>query len=429
MILEDLNTSQLLDKGQGGDPEAQFLLGCRYYAGSDAPQDFTAAADWFEKSALLGYARAQFNLGHMYEKGDGLTSDACIAMRWYAIAAEQGPPSAQNNLARLYERSQQYDEAAHWYRRAADQGLASAQAKAANNGHPAAVENKRHVPVDHDDPICQLITAAAAGGSEAQPDLALRLYKGAGIQQDAECARYWLRKAAESGDPRSQTTYAIQLESIDHPGLEQEKVRWLSLAAAKGYDRALFNLGKKQVHGEGTTADPESGAVNLLRASLAGFTEARAAIAIIKSALPAEAWVSVFDRVKWPQLTLILGWPVDESRGAVHHSKSEDGSDDAERMRSERKAAETIFLQAEAREGSLLDAVFGETATIDPIYVERAHVDGKTHAAVTLDLRHIKLADGFPVHWMPSAESMHAATILIAALLGRAWVRWNYATV
>ncbi len=557
--LNELSVSQLVDRAQSGDREAQSLLGGRYYAGAGVHQDFAAAAAWYEKAGLQGHAKAQYNLGYMYAVGEGLAPDLAAAMKWYALAAEQGLPNAQNNLAGLYDRNQQFEEAAHWYQKAADQGFASAQASlgfacskgrgvpideakaikfyrmaaeqgyapaqsnlggmyadgrgtpvdpiaavrwvhlaadqgygpaqtimgdfcakgfgvppdsaeavkwflrgavqglpesqnslaihyatgngvvedrvrafmwfaaAASNGSSDAVQNRDRLPLDRNTEICKLISEAAAGEPEAQRDLALRLHGGDEIQQDANAAHYWLHRAAESGDPWSQTTYALLLKRSDDPEVEREKVRWLSLAAEQGDDRALFNLGLKQLLGEGTAADPELGAANVLRASLAGFADARGAIEMAKTAIPDELWPSIIERVKWPDLIFLLGPLAEGHLDAVRVSQeNDDGSDDAVWLRYAREAADAMFLGSKDQESSMLDAAFGEKVSIKQIYVGRAHVGGKTHVAVTISLRNIQMANGFPVYWKPSKEGLDAVASLIGMLEARTWVRWNY---
>lgn len=254
--------------------------------------DPVEAVHWVRLAAVQDYGPATTILGDFYAKGFGVPADSAEAVKWFLRGAVQGLAESQNSLAIHYATGngvvQDQVRAFMWF------------AAAASNGSPDAVQNRDRVPLDRSTDIYKIISAAAAGEPEAQRDLAIRLHGGDGIQQDADAAHYWLHRAAESGDPWSQTTYALQLKRSDDPEVEREKVRWLSLAAEQGDDRALFNLGLKQLLGEGTAADPESGAANVLRASLAGFEEARGAIEMAKTAIPDELWPSIIERVKWP---------------------------------------------------------------------------------------------------------------------------------
>ncbi len=130
------------------DPQEQFILGCRFYYGTDSGgnivvdpecaecrfycgtdgggRDPEQAAYWFRKAAEQGHAGAQNNLGMCYYWGQGVEQDWSQAARWYRRAAEQGEMYAQYNLALCchYARGVDKDleQAAHWYRKAAEQG-------------------------------------------------------------------------------------------------------------------------------------------------------------------------------------------------------------------------------------------------------------------------------------------------------------------
>lgn len=61
-----------------------------YYIGTGVKQDFSEAANWVRKAAVLGYARAQLDLGYLYEQGKGVPLDHVAAYMWYKIAAAGG---------------------------------------------------------------------------------------------------------------------------------------------------------------------------------------------------------------------------------------------------------------------------------------------------------------------------------------------------
>jgi len=218
------------------------------------------AAHWIRSAAEQEYGPAQKILGDFYLSGFGVPVDSTAAVNWYSRGARQGCPESQNSLAILYATGNGVAEdrlrAFMWF------------AAAASNGNPDAAENMNRVPIDSSTDIYKLISAAATGNLEAQRDLAIALHEGKGVQQDADASHYWLLRAATSGDPWSQTTYALELKPRGDPEVEREKVHWLSLAAEQGDDRARFNLGLKQVLGEGTNSDVESGVKHLLLASL-----------------------------------------------------------------------------------------------------------------------------------------------------------------
>jgi hypothetical protein len=70
--------------------------------GVGVPQDYAAAAQWYQRAADQGLAVAQNNLGIMYQFGYGVERNHRTAARWYRAAAEQGEPFGQNNIGLAY---------------------------------------------------------------------------------------------------------------------------------------------------------------------------------------------------------------------------------------------------------------------------------------------------------------------------------------
>src|SRR3954452_13077717 len=58
-----------------GEADAQNTLGLAYKGGRGVPQDYTQAAQWFQKAADQGNAVAQRNLGSLYLEGQGVKQD------------------------------------------------------------------------------------------------------------------------------------------------------------------------------------------------------------------------------------------------------------------------------------------------------------------------------------------------------------------
>jgi uncharacterized membrane protein YtjA (UPF0391 family) len=73
-----------------GSAAAGFNLGLLYYDGRGVAQDFTEAAQWFERSAGQGYAKAQYNLGEMYAVGKGVKRDYVQSYMWLSVCAAGG---------------------------------------------------------------------------------------------------------------------------------------------------------------------------------------------------------------------------------------------------------------------------------------------------------------------------------------------------
>ena len=81
--------AQLRSVAEGGDPQAQFDLGYRYYFANGIPQNYELAAKWFQRAAeQVGPVQpyAQNALGHLYHHGQGVTQDYAAAVAWYQRA-------------------------------------------------------------------------------------------------------------------------------------------------------------------------------------------------------------------------------------------------------------------------------------------------------------------------------------------------------
>lgn len=90
-------------KASHGDAEAQFHRGQECASGAGEAQDYTEAAEWYQKAAAQDHASAQFNLGVLYAQGRGVSKDEAQAVRWIQKAAQHGDAEAQFNLGmRLY---------------------------------------------------------------------------------------------------------------------------------------------------------------------------------------------------------------------------------------------------------------------------------------------------------------------------------------
>jgi TPR repeat protein len=92
----------LIDAGKKGIVAAQLLLGSQYLMGIHAPQDYTAAHEWYGKAANQGDPKAQTVLGLLHLIGTGVDANAARAATWFQLAALQGSGEAQLSLATLY---------------------------------------------------------------------------------------------------------------------------------------------------------------------------------------------------------------------------------------------------------------------------------------------------------------------------------------
>ena len=128
---DNVGPQDLRQAASDGDARAQFEVAAIYTEGRAVPQDYKAAATWYERSAAQGFAPAQYRLGSLYENGNGVTKDLNTARLWYERAAEAGNRMSMHNLAALYAGGQlgkqQFDSAAKWFEEAAKRGLTDSQ--------------------------------------------------------------------------------------------------------------------------------------------------------------------------------------------------------------------------------------------------------------------------------------------------------------
>ena len=121
---------------QNSEPAALFELGKLYTDGTAIEKDLAKAAQWYERSAELGFAPAQYIIGNFNEKGLGIEKNAAVAATWYEQAAKGGNIIAMHNLAVLTATpnalSVEPDMATafKWFSNAADYGVRDSQVNA-----------------------------------------------------------------------------------------------------------------------------------------------------------------------------------------------------------------------------------------------------------------------------------------------------------
>ena len=72
---EGVGPLELRQAAANGDARAQFEVAAIYTEGRAVPQDYAAAANWYERAAAQGFVPAQYRLGNLYENGKGVEKD------------------------------------------------------------------------------------------------------------------------------------------------------------------------------------------------------------------------------------------------------------------------------------------------------------------------------------------------------------------
>jgi Sel1 repeat-containing protein len=103
---KNLTMEELSAAAEGGDAEAQYELGMRYYGegGPRHPEKYVEALKWFQMAAAQGNGEAADRIGVMYKFGEGVPRDEAEAARWYRQAADKGIAHAQWQLSDMYAR-------------------------------------------------------------------------------------------------------------------------------------------------------------------------------------------------------------------------------------------------------------------------------------------------------------------------------------
>jgi hypothetical protein len=86
-----------------GDSLAQNYIGIHYYLGLGTEKNYKQAKEWFEKSAIQGFADAQYNLAVMYENGQYVKQDYVAAAMWYSLAIDLGNEHARRRMQGLLD--------------------------------------------------------------------------------------------------------------------------------------------------------------------------------------------------------------------------------------------------------------------------------------------------------------------------------------
>lgn len=133
--------------------------------------------------------------------------------------AQDGQMEAQFNLAMLYQSENKLSEAAKWYQLSAEQGF-----------------------------------------TKAQINLALMYQQGKGVSKNNQQMLYWMKKAADAGDPLGQLNMAeYTLAGIDKllPKNKQQAEEWLVKAAAQRFQPAELVLAYWYEKGIAATEDAQ----------------------------------------------------------------------------------------------------------------------------------------------------------------------------
>lgn len=228
-----VSPTELQNAARSGDAAAQLYLGRLFDEGTQVPQDFAQARQWYEQAATANLAGAQNSLGRLLGAGLGGPADLPRAFELVKQAAQD------NAAAHLYDLAQMYENGA-----GTPQDMTRAAAlyeQAAKAGHPDAAvslgvlyQNGTGVAQDYARARTLYEPAAAAGHSRAQNNLGLLYTRGSGVAQDYDRAAALFQAAANSGLSTAMTNLSVMYENgFGLPQSDELAAAWARRATAQ----------------------------------------------------------------------------------------------------------------------------------------------------------------------------------------------------
>lgn len=192
----------LLKSAEGGNAEAQYLIGIAYHKGDGVPPNDSSAATWLNRAATQGLPDACVELSNFYRDGIGVPKSESQSFAWANKAAQQGNAEGELTAGLYYLTgsgvAKDTDRAISLITRAATQGLPLAQADLAG-----LYMQGDGVPQDYTAAANWLTKAADAGNANAKYVLGSMYFEGQGVPKNATKGFHLFLRAAEDGDPRA----------------------------------------------------------------------------------------------------------------------------------------------------------------------------------------------------------------------------------
>jgi hypothetical protein len=249
---------ELHQAAEGGDIDAQYQLGTRFFLGREIPKDFSQAAYWLRRAGMeMGYT----GIPMFQDRFGGVNIPAWSDPRASEPSGPVPPPMERVTFA-------------------ADPAIAMEEPPAflppmvPGFGWGEPVTPAVTAPALPPQGIRELRRLAETGNVSAQLDLASRYYSGNGVTPNyAEAARFY-RMAADSGDPRAQ--YALEALKFRHDDPQS-----VLTAAQNGDADAQFRVGSWYQYGHGNPVDLYQADVWYKRAAERGNPHAQFALGIL----------------------------------------------------------------------------------------------------------------------------------------------------
>lgn len=254
-----------------GDIFAQNELPDMYFFGIGVKRSVEMSVYWLEKAAERGFWRPLNKLGELYFYGDGVPKDIPRAKKYFEKAAAMGYGTAEANLAMLLGGEEKYNgtKVISLLRRGFAHGTPWQGDVADSIGTCVAAGDG--VAEDEAGGFAWFQRSARLGSIHGMYHLSLFYEKGIGTPQNKEKAKYWTKKAADSGHIESMIRRGIDLRD---EGKYEEAMEYFQKSAEKNHPDGEVWLASCYLFGIGTEVDREEGRKWLEKAAASGSEDA-----------------------------------------------------------------------------------------------------------------------------------------------------------
>lgn len=207
-------------------PYVQYRIGKLYNLGYGTEQDYEAALNWLQKSAMSENKYAQYSLGGLYYYGNGTEQSYEKAFRWYKCSADKGNAYAAYETAKMLRDGKGAD---------LDKGEAERYFKSAYSGF---------LKIEQD-----------MADDKLWYRLGMMTLNGIGCEKNAQTAVQYLKKSSEMNNENALCEYGKQL--IEGITIQQDIEQGFSLIekSAVKNENARYYLGKLYLKGETVAQD------------------------------------------------------------------------------------------------------------------------------------------------------------------------------
>ncbi len=255
--------SELLKKAKRGDASAQYSVGACYRDGDGVQQDYAEAFKWFEKAAKKGHGSALNEVGFAYEFGKGVEKNYEKAYLAYTKGiTTTDNASCRANLGYMFEKGyyvkQDYSNAIKWYKEAAEMGDDFSMCRLGIIYSTYYSNGQGSVDKNDDTAFGWFLKAGEKGNKFSILPLAWSYRDGKGTTKNYEKAIEWFRKSLPNGKTGEEENQIGVLYVWGGYGIAQDypqAATWFRLAADKGFNISLSNLGYMYMRGYGVEQD------------------------------------------------------------------------------------------------------------------------------------------------------------------------------